>query len=462
MSAGGHERLPGWVTRALAVLVSLAALAGLVVLAYAVVVLVLGHVPTASDRTLLAASALASVVVALAYGPVRARLARAAARITHGEHGSPTELLRAFDRRLTRPMALDEFLLQLAESLRLTLGLEAAEVWIGSDGLLERAASDPDRGDGSVVLTPTEGTVLAGTRLAGRAWLQTWLPQLAAGRDQAALRIAPITNAGELLGIIVAERAAAAPAFAADEEDVLAALAAQVGLAVKTVRLGSALDASLDELRRQAAELRASRSRVVAAADEERRRIERDLHDGAQQNLVALAVNVRLARQLAESDPPAARAALAGLSADVQEALDELRDLARGIYPPLLVEHGLWEGLGVAVANAPIPARLEIGRLGRYGPELETTVYFCCVEALQNAAKHAGEGTRASVRVWEEQTGLCFEVSDDGAGFAPAGTPDGTGFANLRDRLGALGGHLSVESAPGAGTRVVGALPLGR
>jgi signal transduction histidine kinase len=210
----------------------------------------------------------------------------------------------------------------------------------------------------------------------------------------------------------------------------------------------------------QADELRASRARVVAAADAERRRIERDLHDGAQQHLVALAVNLRLARELAESDPVGARAVLEQLAGDVHEALEEIRDLAHGIYPQLLVDRGLSEGLRAAVSRAPVRARLETGALGRYEAEVEATVYFCCLEALQNVGKHAGADARATLRVWEEQGGLRFEVADDGAGFDPRVKPRGSGLINMSDRLGALGGRLSVVSAPGDGTRVAGAVPL--
>jgi signal transduction histidine kinase len=285
---------------------------------------------------------------------------------------------------------------------------------------------------------------------------------VAAGHEEeAALRAAPITHSGELLGLIVVERPPDVP-FSEGEEQVVAALARQVGLALNSVRLGSALEASLDEFAMQADELRASRARVVAAADAERRRIERDLHDGAQQHLVALAVNLRLARELADSDPAGARAVLEELAGDVRDALEEIRDLAHGIYPQLLVDRGLSEGLGAAVSRAPVRARLETGAIGRYRPEVEATVYFCCLEALQNVGKHAGGDARATLRVWEEQGGLRFEVADDGAGFDARIEPRGSGLTNMSDRLGALGGCLSVFSAPGDGTRVAGAVPLGR
>jgi signal transduction histidine kinase len=441
--------------------IQLAGLAALVLVVYLVVVIGIGRVPTSDERTLLVFSMVAAAVAALLYQPLRGRLSGLAARFAGAERDSPGEVLRTFGSRLTSALPLDELLLQLAESLRRTLTLEAAEVWTGSGGLLERSASDPDAARASLILTSAEEAVLARAGVPGTAWLSMWLPRVVAGREGAALRAAPITHSGELLGLIVVERPPDAP-FSDEEEQVLATLARQVGLALNNVRLGSALEASLDELQLQADELRASRARVVAAADAERRRIERDLHDGAQQHLVALAVNLRLARELAESDPAGARAVLDELAGDVHEALEEIRDLAHGIYPQLLVDRGLSEGLRAAVSRAPVLARLEAGAIGRYPPDVEATVYFCCLEALQNVGKHAGPDARATLGVWEEQEGLHFEVADDGSGFDPRTEPRGSGLTNMSDRLGALGGRLSVVSAPGDGTRVAGAVPLRR
>ena len=435
--------------------VVLAGLAVVVVAVFAVVVLGIGRVPTSEQTILLAFSMLAAAVTALLFLPVRTRLLTLVRR----DRGSPGEVLRSFGSRLTRAIPLEELLLQLAESLRRTLRLRSAEVWTGAGGLLERAASDPDVGAATLMLTPAEESVLARASVAGSAWLRVWLPRLVAEREPAALQVAPITHSGELLGLIVVERETDDD-LGEDDDQVLVALARQVGLALHNARLGSALQASHDELQRQADDLRASRARVVAAADAERRRIERDLHDGAQQHLVALAINLRLARELADSDPPQARAVLEELSGDVQDALDDFRDLAQGIYPPLLVERGLGEGLRAAVGRSPVPARLEARALGRYPPEVETTLYFCCVEALQNVAKHAGAGARATVRVWEDEDRLRFEVADDGGGLDAGGQPHGTGLTNMGDRLGAIGGRLSISSSPGDGTRIAGDVPL--
>jgi len=199
----------------------------------------------------------------------------------------------------------------------------------------------------------------------------------------------------------------------------------------------------------------------VAASDAARRQIERNLHDGAQQHLVALAVNLRLVQQLADADPATAKEMLAQLGHDVQDAVQELRSLAHGIYPPLLVDRGLGEALGAAAGRAALPTHVEATGTGRYPQDIEAAVYFCCLEALQNAGKHAGEGASAKVRVWEEAGGLLFRVADDGAGFDAANrTSPGAGFVNMGDRVGAIGGSVAVESSPGKGTCVTGRIPL--
>jgi signal transduction histidine kinase len=301
--------------------------------------------------------------------------------------------------------------------------------------------------------------VVAHARVSGQAWVAVWLPQLLADRGDAVLRVAPVTQAGELFGLLVAERSPDAEPFGEEEERVLRELARHVGLALRNIRLDSELQASLDELRHQSDELRASRARVVTAADAERRRIERDLHDGAQQYLVGLAVNLPIARRLADSDPERAKRMLDELSPAIQEALESLRDLAHGIYPPLLQDRGLADALSNAASRATIPTRVEASAAGRYGADVEAAVYFCCVEALQNASKYAGEGSRATLRLWEEEGGLLFEVGDDGPGIGPrAGR--GAGLTNMRDRLGAIGGSLRIESVAGRGTKVVGTIPL--
>lgn len=221
-------------------------------------------------------------------------------------------------------------------------------------------------------------------------------------------------------------------------------------------------EALRDEVVRRAKDLRASRERIVAAADAERRRVERDLHDGAQQHLILLKLKLAMAERMIEQDPVRAKELHAELQDDLARALTELRDLAHGIYPPLLESDGLPGALGEAVRLAAIPTELECDSAGRYRPELEAAVYFCCLEALQNAAKHAGEGARARVRIAQENGALRFEVRDDGRGFSLEGAGRSSGIQNMTDRIGALGGTLVIDSAEGAGTTVAGAIPLER
>jgi signal transduction histidine kinase len=461
LAAGASPRLVGRVDRLLAHTVSLAGLSGLVVAVYLLVVLGLGQVPSERERALLLLSMAAAAVCALLYHPARERLTQAANRLVYGERSAPDEALRSFGARLSRAIPLEELLLQLAESLHKTMALDAAEVWTGGEGVLERAASVPDRGPGRLLVDPAEAPVVARAGVSGRAWLAIWLPSLLDGHRDAAVRVAPVTHSGELLGLLVVARRAD-ERFGEEDERVLAELARQVGLALHNVRLDSALQASLDELRHKAEELQASRARIVVAADAERRRIERDLHDGAQQRLVALAVKLRLARRLVDADLDQARGMLDELRDEVKDAVEELRSLAHGIYPPLLLDQGLAAALGSAAQRATIPTRVEAGPIGRYPADLEAAAYFCCLEALQNAMKHAGPEATAVIRAWEEDGALRFAVTDDGAGFDAATNAGGTGFVNMADRLGAIGGTLRVESTPGGGTSVLGTVPLAR
>jgi signal transduction histidine kinase len=257
----------------------------------------------------------------------------------------------------------------------------------------------------------------------------------------------------------VAERPASADVFSEEDDRVLTELARQVGLAVHNARLDTALQTTLDELRKQADELRQSRARIVASGDAERRRVERNLHDGAQQHLVAMAVNLRLARDIMTDDAEAAGEMLDQLAGDVKNTIQELRELAHGIYPPLLADSGLGEALRAAANRSPLSVGVTAEGIGRYGPEIEAAVYFCCLEALQNAGKHAPQA-RVEVRVWEDSGGLLFSVVDDGPGFDPVTARGGHGFVNMADRLGAIGGTVRWESQPGQGAQILGSIPL--
>jgi signal transduction histidine kinase len=222
---------------------------------------------------------------------------------------------------------------------------------------------------------------------------------------------------------------------------------AAAGLSLDNERLAA-------ELRARLVELQASRARLVEAADTGRRRIERDLHDGAQQQLVALKISLGLARQLV-TGPPEVADLLTQTERQAADALEELRELARGIYPPLLADLGLPAALEAQARKAALPVTIEAPDVGRYPQQIEAAVYFCVLEALQNVAKYA-QAPAARVSLRHDGQCLAFTVEDDGTGFDPASTPMGTGLQGISDRLGALGGTIDITSTPGHGTRVTG------
>lgn len=213
----------------------------------------------------------------------------------------------------------------------------------------------------------------------------------------------------------------------------------------------------LEERVRVERDLRAAHRRVVTAADAERRRIERNLHDGAQQRLIAILTHLTAI----SSDPANGPQPLGPIREELARALDELRELAHGLFPPVLVSDGLEAALDAAARRGGLPVHLDARGIGRLKRDLEAAVYFCCVEALQNAAKHAGAGARATVQVSRTPHALEFSVEDDGVGFTPTLARDGYGLANLRDRVAALGGTAEIVSSPGHGTAVRGIVPLG-
>ncbi len=233
--------------------------------------------------------------------------------------------------------------------------------------------------------------------------------------------------------------------------DTLAAAASAAAIAVHRQEL-------TDDLRRAVNDLRASRSRLATAADEERRRLERDLHDSAQQGLVALRVRVAVARETLDGDAAAAARALDDIDAELGAVLDDLRRLSRGLYPPLLEDRGLSEALRSAVSRGPLAVTVD-GEIGRLPRRIEVAAYFCCREALQNAAKHAGRDARVTLSLSVADGCLRFAVADDGPGFDAKADSGGFGLAGMRDRAGAVGGRLDVRSSP-SGTTVVGVLPV--
>jgi signal transduction histidine kinase len=348
---------------------------------------------------------------------------------------SATDFVRnTFPSRLRRREPLDDLLKQMVEALRDTFGLDRSEVWVAGGGQLRLVLSDPPREATSIPLSAAEESVVANAKISGSAWARTWLPALVSADSTASARIVPVAHQGALLGLIVIERAKDAAKLAEQTDDTLGELARELGPAWQNAQLDTALEATLDQLRERAAELQASRARIVEAGDAQRRRIERD--------------------------PARARMLLNELHDDVQRAIDEVRALAHGIYPPLLSQEGLSRALEAACRRSAISAQVEADGIGRYSPGLEAAVYFSCVEALQNAAKYAGSGARVNVRLREEPETLVFEVVDDGIGFDAATRSLGAGLTNIQDRIGALGGTVRIDSQLGGGTRLTGIVPV--
>jgi signal transduction histidine kinase len=455
------ERPGTWVDRALVVAVVGGGTLGLLAGVALTVVVGLGGRPVGPQREAVFVSLLAAGVAAALFPAVHGRLRSTANRLVYGAVESPDDVARSFSSRLTRAIPLDELLLQLAETLRRALRLEAAEVWTGSGGAYGLAASVPHVAAGPIELSGRELDVVARAGPSGGTWVTLWLPELAHRHDPARLRVTPLAHAGQLLGLLVTRRPEGADPYDERDDQVLADLARQMGAALHNVALDTALADSMEELRRTNEELRASRARVVASGDAQRRRIERDLHDGAQQRLVALAVKLRLASDaLAEGDVDDTSGLLDEIRTDLTDTIAELRSLAHGIYPPLLASGGLVEALPAAAARSVVPATVVSCPRGRYPQAVETAVYFCCLEALQNAAKHAGPGASVRIDAAEHGGWLTFSVADDGVGFVADGRA-GQGLVNMTDRVGAVGGTVEVVSAPGRGTRVSARLPLG-
>jgi signal transduction histidine kinase len=213
------------------------------------------------------------------------------------------------------------------------------------------------------------------------------------------------------------------------------------------------------DLKASTADIAASRVRLLEMAHAERRRLERDLHDGVQQHLVGLRIKLEMAAEAMKDDPTQGERVLASMGRQMDDILHEVRSLARGIYPSLLTERGVAEALRAAARSSPVPAEVR-GRVGRYAEDVEVAVYFCCLEALQNVAKHAGPDVAATIRLREDEGYLSFQVRDSGVGFNPRTTQRGSGLMNMRHRIEAVGGEVAVISRRGQGTSVCGSVPI--
>jgi signal transduction histidine kinase len=244
------------------------------------------------------------------------------------------------------------------------------------------------------------------------------------------------------------------------EERLLGGLAAQAGMVLETVQLRTEISSRLEELTHREEQLRRARAELVSTQDRERRQLERDIHDGAQQQLVALAINLKLARALLESDPGHARRVLDEQAGAVAEAIRTLSDLSGGLLPESLGQQGLATAVRVATAGNPVPVHVKAST-GRHAPAVEATLYFCALEAVQNATKHA-DASRIDIRITEEGDRISVEVKDDGRGLGTGGRTGqgtGSGLLNLRERVAAVGGDLDLEGTPGQGTMVRVSVP---
>lgn len=249
--------------------------------------------------------------------------------------------------------------------------------------------------------------------------------------------------------------------FAPSEQHLLEDLADHAGLALHNVRLTEVLRVRLEEISARADALRRSRERVETARDEQRRKLEREVREGAHVRLLAIIDRLDMAAEVVDHHPDGASSIMDELSADTNATLEELRDLARGVFPPLLVDRGIAPALEAHVRKEAIPAALEIAdgvRAHRFDPEVEAALFFCCVQSLQNAARHAGGGEIAA-RLDRDQDAIVFTVSDRSSGLDAGSTPDGMDLQIMRDRIEALDGTFEVRSEFGQGRVIAGSVP---
>jgi signal transduction histidine kinase len=392
---------------------------------YVAVVVGLGRVLGATGGSNLGLSILATALVAVGFQPARERVKRLADRLVYGKRATPYEVVSRFAAAMATTYAAGDLLQGMVRVLAEGTGATSAGVWLRVGEHLHQAASWPP---------PAGPDHPAAARLAGEE-----LPVLAG-----VSRAAPVRHRGELLGALTLTKPPGEP-LTPTEEVLLVDLAAQAGLALRNVRLVE--------------ELRASRQRIVTAQDQERRRLERDIHDGAQQRLVSIALALRMAQQrLGSAADPALAEGLGRTAKQLDLALAELRELARGIHPAILTEAGLGAALAALAERAAVPARVVAAPQGRLPAAVESTAYFVVCEALANVAKHA-RASRATITAHQAGGRLRVEVADDGVGGTDPAR--GSGLRGLADRVAALDGRLQVDSPPGQGTRVVAELPCG-
>ena len=382
----------------------------------------------------------AAALAAVLLQPVRTRAGQLADRLVYGRRATPYEVLSEFSEQIAGTHSTEDVLPRMARMLVEATGARRAEVWLRTAGSEQLEAAWPSvngsaRATAMAAIEAPDGQGQASTPQA---------KEPAGGRDDGIATAFVVEHQGERLGALRITSSPREPLTPAGER-LVRDVAAQAGLVLRNVALIE--------------DLRSSRQRLVAAADEARRRLERNLHDGAQQRLVALRITLGLARQVAGSSSQEVDELLAQTEQEAQDALEELRDLARGIYPPLLADLGLAAALEAQARKAALPVTVEAPGLGRYSQDIEAAVYFCVLEALQNVATYA-QARQAQVTLRHDGRALAFTVGDDGGGFDQAATTMGTGVQGMADRLAALGGTLRVISAPGHGTQVTGRVPV--
>ncbi|HEV7195316.1 MAG TPA: ATP-binding protein [Pedococcus sp.] len=414
-------------------LVVIVGLAGFVVGVYSVLVLGIGVLIGHTDSPSLPLSVLATTVVALLFAPVQTILERVTSARLPGGVTAPYDLLRRFSRPESDGDATEDLPAVMSRLLAEATGAQWAQVWLSVSGRLTLAATWPADSE--------EGRTPPVTRPDARD---------ATGRGRRALTV---QYGEQSLGVLrLQERPGLA--LTTVEERLFVALASQAGLMLRLVAVRAELEDRHQELVARAGELQASRDRLIQAQDTERRRLERDIHDGAQQHLVALAVNLRVAQTVAASSPERAARMLGEQAEAARVAIATLSSLSRGIYPRILAEEGLLPALRAAVGTSAIPVTVTSDQVARLPASVEAALYFCCIEAVQNAAKHSAAAAVA-VRLSEDRDLWWLVVTDDGAGFDPARMHlSGMGLANMRDRLDVVSGTVDVRSVAGGGTTV--------
>ena len=366
----------------------------------------------------------AAVTIALLFQPLRRRAQLFANRLVYGKRATPYQALSDFAGDMAGQLDLTEAVNRMVTVLAGATGADRAEAWIRVGA---RSCARPR--SGRTASSPSTAIALG--------------PDGALPPFEGASRAVAVQHGGELLGALSLQKPRNEP-LTSTEDELLRHLASQAGLVLRNAAL--------------IGELRASRRRLVEAQDAERRKIERNLHDGAQQQLIALTIQLGLLEESAD-DPAAVRQLAPAVKDGLRAALEDLRDLARGIYPPLLADQGLVPALQAQARKASLPVEIDADGIGRYPQDTEAAVYFCTLEALQNITKYA-DASRATVGLACSGGSLPFTVTDDGAGFDTAATRHGTGLQGMADRLAALGGALDVRSRPGRGTTLTGQLPV--